>query len=331
MKYQISIILLAILLFTGCTNTSEYKHQANLSEERKPEINIKRYEQSLFKIDIEDLKNELKKIQPEFPIFLNTNLDDTLKLIQMYNYLSDPFLITLFEASQNVFPDLINQEQELIEGFGYYAYYYPEDQTPKLYTYISGVDPNSPVIGTNGSLLISLDNYLGRDYETYKKMSIPNYKRLAFSKEYLPIDVFKELAYSKIKMNTPPRTLLDHMIFQGKLIYFTDLMFPDYADSLKIKYPNPKLEWCKDNEKNIWALLIENQLLYSTDQLVIRDYIDDAPYTKGFAEQSPGRIGTWIGWQIVKAYMNNHRDEHPEQLFNNENAQDVLKRSGYKP
>ncbi|MBI9034992.1 MAG: hypothetical protein JEZ03_11035 [Bacteroidales bacterium] len=162
-------------------------------------------------------------------------------------------------------------------------------------------------------------------------MSIPGYKSRAFSKEFIPVDVFQEISYSKIDNSTAAATLLDHMISKGKLIYFTDLMLPEYADSLKIKFPSTKLDWCNKNEKNIWAFIIENKLLYSTDPIVMRDLIDDAPFTKGFGEQSPGRIGVWLGWKIVSSYMNNHPDQHPSDLFSNQNSQEILKKSLYKP
>ena len=48
-------------------------------------------------------------------------------------------------------------------------------------------------------------------------------------------------------------------------------------------------------------------------------------------QESPGRIGNWVGWKIVKKYMNKHSNVSLHELMSEKNAQQILSKSGYKP
>ncbi|NOZ45244.1 MAG: hypothetical protein GXO79_00525 [Chlorobi bacterium] len=87
----------------------------------------------------------------------------------------------------------------------------------------------------------------------------------------------------------------------------------------------------KKYEEDIWTYLIEKKVLYSTEYMQIKRYIDDAPFTPSFSKKSPGRIGIWVGWQIVRSYMKNRTDVDLIKLMNNNNYQKILNRSKYKP
>jgi uncharacterized protein YjaZ len=96
-------------------------------------------------------------------------------------------------------------------------------------------------------------------------------------------------------------------------------------------YTKEQLEWCIKNESNIWAFFIEQKLLYSTVVQQYIKYISDGPTTNGLPKESPAKIGAWIGWQIVKAYMNNNPAITLEQLLKEKDAQKILNNSNYKP
>jgi uncharacterized protein YjaZ len=134
-----------------------------------------------------------------------------------------------------------------------------------------------------------------------------------------------------IPPETAPKILLDHMILHGKVLYAMDLLLPETPDSLKTGYTAAQSEWCLDNEKELWQLLIDQELLFSPDPLVIRKFIQDGPFTAGMPEGAPAMLGKWTGWQIVRSYMNKHRDVTLEQLFKTTDSQVILSESGYKP
>jgi uncharacterized protein YjaZ len=126
-------------------------------------------------------------------------------------------------------------------------------------------------------------------------------------------------------------SLLDNMIYQGKLMYFVDALLPGQQDSLKIGYTAKQLEWCKMNEAQMWSSLIENKMLYSNKRMDMVRYINPAPTTSGFPLDSPGRTGVWIGWQIVRQYMKKHPKTRLEELMRNNDFQKILNDSKYFP
>ena len=126
-------------------------------------------------------------------------------------------------------------------------------------------------------------------------------------------------------------TLFSNMIQQGKVLYFLDAMFPEMNDTLKVGYTKKQLDFCHRNEAKMWTYLAEHKMLFTTDRMSIKRFIDDAPYTAAFTEESPGRTASWLGWQIVRAYMKSHPEKKLPDLMNNQDFQEILNQSGYQP
>jgi len=121
------------------------------------------------------------------------------------------------------------------------------------------------------------------------------------------------------------------MIIAGKALYFVDVTLPDVKDEFKIGYSAKQLDWSQKNESNIWAFIIENQLLFSSNPQGVSKMMTDAPFTSGFAAESPGRLGAYIGWQIVRNYMKEADGITLKQLMEDTDAQQILKVSKFKP
>jgi hypothetical protein len=97
----------------------------------------------------------------------------------------------------------------------------------------------------------------------------------------LPATAVKGWALNKFENKEGQKTLLDNMIFNGKILYLLDAMLPETDDSLIIAYKNSQLEWCKTNEAFIWAHLLENKLLYSTDHTSAEQVHERGPFYSG--------------------------------------------------
>ncbi len=108
-------------------------------------------------------------------------------------------------------------------------------------------------------------------------------------------------------------------------------MLPGFPDHMKIGYSEQEYKWCQENESNIWAFMIENDLLYTADFMAVKKFISEGPFTSGFDEASPGRIGVWLGWQIIKKYMQKNPQVKLQQMLNTTDAQSILQNSAYKP
>ena len=133
----------------------------------------------------------------------------------------------------------------------------------------------------------------------------------------------------------PPkdRTLLSQMIYHGKKIYVKDVMLPIKSDALKMCYTDEQINWVKENEIYIWQYFIENQLLYNTSPSLQQRFIEPAPFSKFYLEidnESPGRIGVWLGWQIIKSYISRHPKTDINEILSLP-AQTIFSKSNYKP
>jgi hypothetical protein len=175
--------------------------------------------------------------------------------------------------------------------------------------------------------------FLGRDYLNYDKISIPAYKRVRFVPDAAPAELMRAIGRHML-MQSPvrPETMLDHMIHQGKLLYFIDAMLPAYPDSIKIYYTAGQEEWARRNEGPSWAFMLNNEMLFNTDRQLIQKFTGDTPFTAPFSNDSSPRMGIYLGWQIVREYMRRNPEVSlHELLFDKTDAREILSKSRYKP
>ncbi len=324
------LTLFLFVVFISC-HQNKKRWDKDVSDINIDRIEIHDYGKALFEINPDSLKEGLKAISGQFPFFLNADLDDTLNLIQIHDYITDHKLIDLYNAVCEKYTNLNSLEDELTEAFRHYKYYYTEDTIPRVYAYISGLQYESPILYFDSVLIIGMDLYLGEQFKPYKKIGLPLYLTRRMKSKYIVPDCMKAIAISKIKDQQQNPTLLNEMVKRGKILYFVDAMLPEIPDSVKIGYSPNKLEWCKKNEADIWVFLINNELLYSRDHQDIVKFLSESPFTSGFGHDSPGRIGEWIGWQIVRKFMQKNTGCSLQELLKRKDSQEILKDSKYKP
>lgn len=327
-----SIYLFILLLgFSSCTNNSFRRLNFDVSDLDIPNFKIERYEQDLFNVDTLNFLNGINKIQQKYKPFLGAENLNTESIQPLFNYVTNPKIIKLSNVVKYNYKDISDLEEEIKNAFQYYQYYFPKSNLPIVYTYISGLQFESPVQLSAEAMVIGLDLYLGSDFNEYKTLGIPAYKSARMTREHIAVDCMKAFARIHLYENRRQNNFLDEIIENAKLLYFLDAMLPKKADHLKIGYTQSQLKWCIENEQNIWAFFIDKQLLYSANYEINRKFIQDGPFTLAFSKEAPAMIGNWIGWQIIRSYMNNNPDVSLPDLLKETNAQKILKQSGYKP
>ena len=293
------------------------------------ETKIKRYEVALFSIDTTRFEQGIREIHPQYKVFLGESLPDEYGMNQLKNFVTDPLLRETYSYTLEQFPDLEFLNARFTKAFLKLRKELPDHTIPQVYTYVSGFDIRTPIKYTDSALIISLDLYLGSDFKPYSELGYPLYIINRLLPKYILADCFNEIGWTLLPESSSS-TLLDAMIEQGKILYFTELMLPDESRENIITYNRAQFDWIISNEQNLWSFIIENQLLYSTEGKVLTMFMTDGPFTSGFSEQSPSRTGHWLGWQIVRNYMKNNRVTL-EQLLKDTDSQKILQQSGYKP
>ena len=269
--------------------------------------------------------SDLERLKSEFPVFFPKQFHDSIWLFRM----SDTLQRQLSEEVVKKFPSEEMIADELYPLFQHIKYYFPQFRSPTILTTTSDVDYNNKVILSDSLLILSLDNYLGTEHEFYG--GIKKYIAQNLKESQLAPDVAE--AYARQLVSKPrQRSLLAQMIFFGKELYLKDLWLPNTSDAEKIGYTEEQLAWATENEAEMWRYFVENEILYSTDAKLPARFISPAPFSKFYLEidnESPGMIGRYLGWQIVRAYMKNN-EVTVEQLLV-KNANDLFTESKYKP
>jgi gliding motility-associated lipoprotein GldB len=313
--YLGSLALCLLFLCCGRKNKTE-----KADNELAKQINVVRFD----KIFFETAPQDLNKVKKDFPYFFPAGNDDRVWLEKMQN----PLWRELYGEVQKKFPNFENQQSELEELFENIKHYFPKTPTPKVITVISEMDYNNKVIYTDSLVIISLEMYLGKEHKYYQ---FPNYIKQNFEPNQILPDVVSSFSVQKIKPSGE-KSLLSQMIYSGKKLYMKDKLLPDYTDSDKIGYSPEQIAWCEENEGYIWRYFIEKELLYSYDQKLASRFINPAPFSKFYLEidnDSPGQVGGWIGWQIVRSYMDNN-EVSLQQLLDTD-PKEIFEKSKYKP
>lgn len=323
------------LFFTSCKRNSL---DVDVSNVIIPEVKINRLEQDIFNIDTADIKNATEKLQVKYVRFyssyitriINTGgLRDSSYATRIKQFISDRDMREAYADCQKMYPDTDLLTIQLTDLFKHFKYYFPKKNVPKTITMMSGF--NYSVVILDSTLAIGLEMYLGSNNKFYQMLALPQYKTMFMNKENIVPDATRAWMLIEFPYHMNKSDFLSEITYVGKIMYLTDAFLPNTHDSLKIQYTRQQLDYCSQNEFNVWSYFAAQKLLYSTNQAEIMKFTSEGPFTSAFSKDAPPRIGYWIGWQIIRQYMKNNPDVSIEQLMKEDDAQKILNKAKYKP
>ncbi len=268
----------------------------------------------------------IPQLKATYPFLFPAEFDDSVWVKRQ----QDSLQLLIQEAVENHFKDLSQTEQDLSHLFQHIRFYFPETPIPHIIGLTNNVDYQIKTVFADSLLLLSLDTFLGQDHPLYE--GIPNYIRKEMDQAFLTAQVVDKFAETQLK-GPQDRTFLAQMVWHGKKLYLQDRLNPHVSDAIKMGYLPSEWQWAQDNERFIWQYFIEKQLLYDTDPDLTRRFIAPAPFSKFYLEidnESPGRIGSWVGWQMVRSYMDRHPKTPLKEMLQMA-PQALFQASGYKP
>ena len=289
-------------------------------EEIPLDIKVERFDQVFF----ESKPQELQKIKKAFPVFFPKEVPDSV----WTNKIQNPLWRELYSEVQKKYSDIEPVRSELVTLFKHIKHYFPKTKTPKAVTVIAEMDYNTKAIYADSLVILSLELYLGKAHRFYE---FPKYIKQNFEQRQMMPDLVSSFAATKINFGKD-KTLLSQMVYYGKQLYLKDLLLPAYSDAEKMGYAPKEITWCEENETYIWRYFLENEMLYSDESKLTSRFIAPAPFSKFYLEidnESPGQVGAWIGWQIVRSYAENN--DVPLAKLLNMNAKELFEKSKYKP
>ena len=312
-------IFCLIFIFLGCSNSKKIDPEI---EKIPLEIKFDRFDLKFASIEKEEFQNFKKKYNYLFP----SQFSDSVWLKRK----NDTIQIMLQNEVNKIFPTLRNIEKEAENIFKHLIYNFPSIKVPKFLTLINNVDYQNKVIFSDTIVLISLDTFLGSKNKIY--IGIPNYIKSDMDKNRFGSILVDKIASSIIK-SPSSRYFLDRIIYNGKILLLKDFVIPLSSDEIKIGYSNEQLNWAKQNEEYIWKYFIENELLFKTDDDLIDRFIIPAPFSKFYLEidnESPGKIGQWIGWQILRSFRKKNPTLKISEILKL-SYEEIFKEANYKP
>jgi gliding motility-associated lipoprotein GldB len=312
------LTMVCSLLLLSCDQKS--KVEKAIEETPVDNIKVERFDKQFFETSPKDLA----KLKKQYPYFFSPQINDTVWL----NKMTAPIWREVYTEVQKKYPTNEGIQNEVEALVQHMKYYFPKTKTPKVITLISDMDYTNKAIYADSLVIISLELYLGRDHKFYQ---FPKYLKQNFEERQMMPDLVKSFSLGKI---APPmdKNLLSQMIYFGKQLYLKDVLLPEYTDAEKMGYTPEQIVWCQENESYIWRYFIEKEMLFSDEQKLTSRFIDPAPFSKFYLEidnDSPGQVGSWIGWQIVRSFMANN-DVTVDQLLKTD-AKEIFEKSKYKP
>lgn len=329
-------LLILILIFAACTSKKKIPDVSNI----KIDLRTIHFEKAFFAVDTNHIDTSLQQLSNKYKGFtqdflfniLGTqpNIDSAGKDVKLFisSYKS------LYDTAQQLYQNFNNAENEIYQGLQFVHHYFPKYILPKqIITFIGPINSYGNIITQDG-LAVGLQLYMGKNYSLYQTEACQNlypaYVSRRFEAAYIPVNCIKNIIDDLYPNKINGKSLIEQMVEAGKRLYLLDAFLPNTADTLKTGYTATQLAACFSNEQNIWTYFIENNLLYETDPNKTAVYVNDGPNTPEINEATPGFIGQFVGWQIVKKWMEKKDKVTLQQLLQTPNKQ-LFEEAKYKP
>lgn len=340
MKSIFKFIIIALMLnfLTSCKHD---KLDIDTSSVTMDPVVFKRLDKEVFALNSQNINLQTTELQKKYNTFYNRYISsivnnggvtDSLYSESLLKFISDKDMSKAYSDLTKTFSDndIELLGDDMTEAVKRFKVFFPKRKTPKQFvTFMSGFNYN--IVYVDSTLGIGLDMYLGNNNAFYSALQMPKFKTRTMNKEHLFSDAVRGWMITEFDNADPVNNLLNHMIFYGKTFYLCDALMPNVHDSLKIGYTTLQLNYCKEYEKNLWGFFAKDNKLYENDLKVVAEFTNDGPFTGSISKDCPPRIAMWVGWQIVKSYMEHNENVTLDDLMNEKDAQKILSKSKYKP
>ncbi len=332
--FKIIIFVILALTVVSCKKDRFDVDVSNIN----PEQEVVRFDSLLFEAHPDTVALNIGGLFNRYPAFSSLYFYQVIKTggpsqRDFYDiftlFLSDYDIRMAYEKSRKLYHDFAPYENQIYNAFKRYKYYFPEREVPDIYLMMTGF--NQSIVTAEDVLAIGVDKFLGEDARYYDQLQISKYLRKRMNPEVMPFEAVKGWTVTEFPFNDSVNNLVSNMIYHGKILYLMDAFFPEAPDSLKIAYTSEDMAWCRRSEEDVWLYMMEKKILFDNNRMLIKKFVEDAPFTGPFTKQSPGRLGQWVGWQIVKSYMTKNQDVTIPELMKNDDYQQILLKSGYNP
>lgn len=319
--FSACLLISLTILSTGC-------HQHDTHPESIRPVRVLRYDLAVMQADTAMLKEEMKRLSAQFPLYLEgADWENDLNLLRIRNFIEDPLIQEVFKKIEHQYADSAMFNHHIAILLERVRGYFPDFENPTVYTYLSYFDFMNRILYMDSALSIAIDLYVDGNGKEMDEIGIPRYISRKLNAAYLEPDLTRVLV-SALLPKSEKASLLDHIVFEGKVLYLMEQILPKTETRLLLGYDETQMIWCKAHESEVWQYIVQQNLLFETNPLKFRYFVEDGPFNP-LLEGAPARLCQYIGLRMVRAYMKKTGNV-PEQLLQASSRQ-VLKLSAYKP
>lgn len=324
---NVFILFVSLLCFFSCSDSCD--DGLNLSLTRQ-EVDLERLDVQFRNAKtLSDVKKYLKEDQQFSKIVIPEGAPFEEFAYKIYRLSADSILDSLYQEVDKVYADNSNLESRLADVFARVKHYFPSFEQPVVKGFVSAFG-GYDLIQTKETILIGLDYFLGPNPK-YFDNNFPGYILKYYTKDQLPVKISMSTSSQFNQFDREDKTVLAHMIYYGKAFYFTKKMLPCTQDSTITEYSPEEFKLLTDDPAFVWDHFVSNKLFYNTNRAAIQKYIDDRPKTFEIGQNCPGRVGRWLGYEIVKSYMQAYPDLTLQELMNETDSKKIFNESHYHP
>lgn len=335
----LSITFVFVVCFSSCGN----KATENTPDVSKINITYHSFPfyKDFSKLDAQNVAAGLETLNKKYPYFTNFFLDTLVGFgyhgqYNDTNRLMDTFLLqkdyrSLLDTVVSAFPNTEKYDNWLKKSFQYLRYYDSTFEIPEnVYYFVSGLNGYTTVLQNDKNMGIGLDMFLGRDFLPYAQLNFSDYATIRMTDDNIPVWTMENIYLDKYPFISDDKDLLALMIQKGKEMYFLEKTVPYVKDEVRFGYTKEQMDWCMKNEALIYNFMVQGKLLFDKNLQKTLRYVNPGPTSAGMPMESPGSIGNFIGWRIVKKYLE-HNPTSMHELLEIKDPQVILEGAKYKP
>ncbi len=334
---RLIISLLLVSLFFSCD-----QNKGPDVSDIKIDIVTYRFEKDLFSLDTNNLAPQLDTLIGLYPSFGENFISTILNTDPRWPADSATLYVkgfitayrNVYDSAKKVFSDFSRHEKEIKRGLQYLKYYFPAYKSPhQIITYIGPMDGYGDILSEE-AFIIGLHHHLGKNFSMYTQPFVQEvyagYISNRFEPDHISINCMKNIVMDMYPEKNEDQSFVIQMVEKGKKLFFLAKLLPAVPENKLIGYTEEQMKACYKNEARIWELFIKNDLLQTIDNNIIKNYIGEGPKTQELGDDSPGNIGSFAGWQIIKKFMDkNPKTTLPELM--KIPAETIFEKAKYKP
>jgi len=338
----LGLILISFITLSSCT---EDKWTVDVSEITLPtDFSVRNFNWEIQHLSEND-SSSLIQLRHNYKLFLTDYCEDILKIgssqsietiDKLNEFVAHPDTRETLLAIDSTSGDpefLRGVSLDLENGFKRLHVFMPNVKIPEVIWMNSGF--NFAVYPRDEFVAVGLEWFLGPEHPILKLLPpdrFPKYQQLRMHPDLMAADAMKGwMLVHFINRGYTGEKCVDDILYWGKVLWLLGKCMPEQFEHVLMDWTPEDLEWAKANERAIWLELQPANVLFETNRTVFHRWLTDGPFTKfgSIPQESPDRLGVWMGLRIVKNFMDQNPETSAEQLFSETDYIPFLK--SYRP